>query len=280
MSVRKRLQASSLDAISSHLLLTHQVGVVLRFYQHVITIRFPGDFLLHLVSPVIHNGPRRIVIDPFPDFLVKSMVLGMRVTISKTDILLGDLYVINLKNSHLWTMPPMQKLSQHRQTLLSYIQSRFDLFHQDFPNPLMNELAQVRKKISTFLTQPEPYPLLDLIGLGSGSTPLGDDAILGYLLSQRFVGKPLTKFHHFIQSKTLQTTDLSKEMLLDAYLGNYSEPFLDWLISMQKGNQEELDATIVNLGGNSGWMILESFYQHTIRHLKEDNHEFIFTYTR
>ena len=280
MSVRYLLQASSFDTTCSHLLLTQKVGVVLRIYHHAITIRFPGDFLLHLVDPKLGNGPKRMMLEAFPDTFVETLVQGMKVTITNHDIIIENHSSVRLDHGRLWMMPPIEKSKQLIDRLLHHIEKRMVRFHQLFANPLGNELRQVKTKIESFLSSREKASMLALIGLGSGSTPIGDDAILGYVLSERFLGHSLTNLHTLMQDHPLQTTELSKEMLLDAYLGQYSETFLTWLLSIFKQNHEEQDSVIAQLGGNSGWMFLESFFQNTIRSLKEDKHEFIYTYTR
>jgi hypothetical protein len=280
MSVRYLLQASSFDTTCSHLLLTQKVGVVLRIYHHAITIRFPGDFLLHLVDAKLGNGPKRIVLEAFPDTLMENLVQGTNVTITKDDIIIKDHASVRFQHGRLWVMPPIEKSKQVINTLLQHIEKRMVRFHGLFTNPLGDELRQVKTKIESFLRVREKASLLALIGLGSGSTPIGDDAILGYILSERFLGHSLTHLHPLMQEHALQTTELSKEMLLDAYFGQYSETFLTWLLSIYQQNHEEQDAIIAKLGGNSGWMFLESFFQNTIRSLKEDKHEFISTYTR
>lgn len=280
MSVRYLLQASSVDTTCSHLLLTQKVGVVLRVYHHAITIHFPGDFLLHLVDAKLGNGPKRMVIDAFPDSFVETLVQGVKVTITNNELVIENHCAVKLKHGRLWVMPPIEKSNQHKTKLLQHIEKRFFRFHQLFSNPLDHELLLVKTKIESFLRYRERSYLLDLIGLGSGSTPIGDDAILGYILSERFLGHSLTHLHPLMQEHALQTTELSKEMLLDAYFGQYSETFLTWLLSIYQQNHEEQDAIIAKLGGNSGWMFLESFFQNTIHSLKEDKHEFIITYTR
>jgi hypothetical protein len=77
-----------------------------------------------------------------------------------------------------------------------------------------------------------------------------------------------------------QTTLVSQEMLSDVYQGLYSEIFTDWLYQLIHQPKLGIDDSILKLGGNSGAMILYSFYHFTIASLKEESYEHVFAYSR
>lgn len=145
---------------------------------------------------------------------------------------------------------------------------------------MREEHALIQVKLRKFFLDPNPKTLSTILGLGSGSTPIGDDAIFGYILSQRFLGKSLTWIDPFVVHRFSQTTLLSQEMLLDVYQGNYSQQFMDWIDTLIHDPSQDHDDPVRGLGGHSGFMILSSFYHFTIQSLKEEPYEFIFTYSR
>lgn len=278
MSVRKSLQVNSLDTISSHLLQTQEVGTILRTYRHMVTIQTKDGGHLHIVNPTLGNGPRRIVLDPYPDEVFITLYPGMRVALRRTNLIIDESYLVGLEDMHLWTLPVLEKVKLHRKDFLFYLEQCIQSFHLD--DTLLNEHSTTKQKVQQFFSKPTFHTITSILGLGSGSTPIGDDALCGYILSQRLLGKSPTFIHRFATEQFSQTTLVSQEMLNDVYQGLYSEVFIDWLKELIHHPKLGIDESIQRLGGNSGAMILYSFYHFTIASLKEEPYEHVFAYSR
>ncbi len=270
------LRASSFDIQSTQLLQKQKLGRVLRTYTHTLTLQFSSSAIVHLVQAHIGDGPKRIVLDkhmstPFRNDLTDTSVL---VQWNEKNILLGrDDMIIDFHDAYLWEKP----LPKHHIVAISsihhWISHHFDSNQFSFDEPFM-----VLRRIHTFIGQPTADKAFSILGLGGGSTPLGDDAILGVVLAQRFLGIPstLNLMKPYLDQKT---TALSSEMLLDALEGNYSALFIRWLQGISSSQSKVLESDIDALGGSSGKMIRYSFYTYINHYLKEYTHENISTYS-
>ena len=278
MLEKKSFQANSLDTISSHLLQTQSMGTILRTYQHMVTIQTKDGDHLHIVNPTLGNGPRRILLDPYPDEVFITLYPGMRVTFNPKYLHIDQTFIIQLQDAYLWTMPIVEKVELLRSNILSYLQVCFQKIQ--FNDVLIDEHALTKQKIQQFFLKPSFANIASVLGLGSGSTPIGDDALCGYILSQRFLGRSPTLIHQLATEHFFQTTSVSQEMLNDVYHGFYSEVFIDWFKQLIHHPKLGIDEDILKLGGKSGAMILLSFYQFTIASLKEEPYEHVFAYSR
>lgn len=279
MSVRNQLQVNSIDSKYVSLLLKQRGGVVLRRYQSVVTLKLDDQLEIHIVDQSIGNGPRRLVLNPLPHHSFITFSEGLRVKLKPYQIEFSHGVIVDWSNAKVWQPKPIQKQQHLTRGFLKYLQTRATVMEQTIANPFATEIEFVKKKIVQFLESPNLENINAIIGLGSGSTPIGDDAVLGYILARRFFGQSLTLLHPWM-NQSPGTTPLSIEMLRDAYLGEYSELFINWLTSLQKETNQEIDMKIAQLGGNSGAMILKSFYSFSIQILKENQNEYLSTYTR
>ena len=277
MSVRKQ-QASSLDSISSHLLQTQKMGTVLRAYQQMVTLETEDHHLLHIVQSHVGNGPRRIVLSPDSNEVLVTFYPGMQIELNPKALYLQPSFVLNLRDAVIWQMPVLEKIKLLRNDFLSYLHQVYASI--DMTNSLANEHPIIQKKLNQFFIKPTLESILKILGLGSGSTPIGDDALCGYILSQRFLGQSPKLIHSLVTDHLSQTTPVSQEMLRDVYYGQYSQIFIDWLKELIHHPRLGIDQSIRGLGGQSGKMILASFYHFTIQSLKEENYEHLFAYSR
>jgi hypothetical protein len=276
---RKLRRANSVDQQLIPHLSHPKGGIIVRLYRDVITLQLGDTYICHLVSPSIGNGPHRIVLntDDLDAFI--TFPSGMRVQVKDRQLIFQDDMKVDCQQAKLWLQPPRKVNHMSRAWLNQSFEKRLIRLQSQFPWQL-EEHRLVQEKIQLFLTQPNATHGSDIIGLGSGSTPLGDDAIFGYILSKRFLGldDALGK-DIWIHQHRLKTTPLSSEMLDDALHGAYSETFILWLMQIIQSDNLQVDDSIAQLGGNSGKMTLHSFYTHTCRYLKEATHENIPTYS-
>ena len=277
MSVRK-LQANSLDPISSHLLHTQKMGTVLRAYRQMVTLETEDHHLLHLVQSQVGNGPRRIVLSPDANDFLVYFYPGMQIELYPQALYLQPSCELNLRDAVIWQMPVLEKIKLLRNEFLSYLHQAYASI--DMTSSLANEHPIIQKKLNQFFIKPTLETILQILGLGSGSTPIGDDALCGYILSQRFLGQSPKLIHSLVANHLSQTTPVSQEMLRDVYHGQYSQIFIDWLKQLIHHPRLDIDQPIRGLGGQSGKMILASFYHFTIQSLKEGTYEHLFAYSR
>lgn len=242
-------------------------GVVLRVFKDVVTLRLADGSILHLVTPAIGNGPHRWVIASFESWQPKR---ESPCQFRRGTLLIGE-YAASMEGALPWWPLEEDPRTIPTAALLNYLVTRYErcvtrYLSEQLDSPIVLE------KIDIFLK----YATLDharaILGLGSGSTPLGDDALLGYILARRLLGKSLSPLTELLIDAERQTTALSYEMLIDGYRGDYSETFLRWLKNILELKPDD-DHAIATLGGNSGAMILYSFYQTCIQSLKEEHHE-------
>lgn len=280
MNPRKWPQANSIDATIVPLLSSQKSGTVLRCYRDVMTLQFAEHEVIHLVHPRLGNGPKRVVLNPYPFGPFITFKPGIRVKVHAAQLLIEPDVEIDLTQASVWQPKPLIKVEKEVAAFRQYLAYRSLQLKPLLVDPLRYEIASCQKKIQTFLSQPQFEHLSTILGLGSGSTPLGDDAMLGYILAQRFFGQDTSAIESWIHANQHLTTPLSVEMLTEALHGEYSEVFIEWLTSVQQQTSERLDLSIAQLGGNSGAMILNSFYATALFQLKEMHHANLFTYTR
>ncbi len=277
MSVRK-LQANSLDSMSSHLLHTQKVGTVLRAYQQMVTLETEDHHLLHIVQSQVGNGPRRIVLSPDANKVLFTFYPGMQIELNPKALNLQPSFELNVRDAVMWHMPVLEKMKLLRNDFLSYLYQVYASV--DLTSSLANEHPMIQMKLNQFFIKPTLETILQILGLGSGSTPIGDDALCGYILSQRFLGHSPKLIHSLVADHLSQTTPVSQEMLRDVYHGQYSQIFIDWIQQLIHHPRLDIDQSIRGLGGQSGKMILASFYHFTIQSLKEETYEHLFAYSR
>ena len=98
----------------------------------------------------------------------------------------------------------------------------------------------------------------NLLGLGFGLTPSGDDFALGVISVFNLLGRNTDKIRQGVISYDFP---LSKTMLLDALDGFYAEPLCSLLESLSRGNiSKELISDLLKTGHSSGSDILSGIY--------------------
>ncbi|MEW6697575.1 MAG: DUF2877 domain-containing protein [Bacillota bacterium] len=171
----------------------------------------------------------------------------------------------NLKN--LWNLLYLQGKGPVAETV-GYLLGRQGLTSSD---PVMNK---VKKKIVYSLKLlkkgwQRPYcrpdlaeAVKNLLGLGPGLTPLGDDFLVGYLSGLTLVGDRngvsqglRSELRVLIIDHLAQTNEISQAHLRWACAGYYTEPLILLLTGLAEGNQRHLHPAIINLlqrGATSG----------------------------
>jgi hypothetical protein len=120
-------------------------------------------------------------------------------------------------------------------------------------------IARLREWLGTRLARPlrEPAPL-DLVGLGSGLTPSGDDLLCGALVALHAIGHvdAAHDLYAVISRKAarLATSPLSAAFLRAAAEGQSSEPLHETIIALLENRNvaHPLEA-VARIGHTSGW---------------------------
>lgn len=104
--------------------------------------------------------------------------------------------------------------------------------------------------------------LLQLVGLGNGLTPSGDDFILGFLAFLNSVSEPIfpEEFMESLRTKMLigiwnQTTTVSEAYLISALNGRFSEimtNFVAGFFTTDKEEMKKLTNNLIDVGSSSG----------------------------
>ena len=137
--------------------------------------------------------------------------------------------------------------------LIANIQSAGQLEHSGFK--LIAQLEDLRQ---TFYTDQPDYPMLfkQLIGLGLGLTPSGDDCLLGFLMMERFFAKNSKHIHNLSPLlKGASTTDVSLAYFQAFMKGYANSTWLDLYQALAQNESDLMFAAIENIsrtGNTSG----------------------------
>ena len=112
----------------------------------------------------------------------------------------------------------------------------------------------------------DPALLRNLIGLGMGLTPAGDDMILGFLAVINHTcenTKYIDKLHNAVSSSIKKTVDISGKVLANALDCDYHEVLQNCLRDLCEGEREDIyisAASLLSLGASSGLDIATGMY--------------------
>jgi hypothetical protein len=102
------------------------------------------------------------------------------------------------------------------------------------------------------------YLIENLLGLGFGLTPSGDDFIIGIIAAHNVLGMETTEIHNTIESYSYS---YSRTMMEDALSKRYPEILHSFLNSLNKGNLDEHNIIdLQKVGHSSGTDILAGLY--------------------
>jgi Protein of unknown function (DUF2877) len=98
----------------------------------------------------------------------------------------------------------------------------------------------------------------NLLGIGYGLTPSGDDFILGIIAFQSLAGKDLTGLYEIIHN---YDNPFSRTILEDACEGCFSEPLLALMNHLAHGNcPSDAVKALLSVGSTSGWDTLAGIF--------------------
>ncbi len=100
---------------------------------------------------------------------------------------------------------------------------------------------------------------LQIVGLGVGLTPLGDDFLLGYILAKESLGIELAWLPQILTIAKKRTNMISYQSYKDVLDGYYSEQFVDMVNEFYEEKTFNHAKLILNYGATSGAGILTGF---------------------
>jgi hypothetical protein len=92
----------------------------------------------------------------------------------------------------------------------------------------------------------------DLLGLGPGLTPLGDDLLAGWLAVHRLLGVATPEVDEVLAGARARTTLLSATLLDCAAHGEVVPEFAAWLSALATSDAQRALDSLLNLGATSG----------------------------
>lgn len=234
-------------------------------------------------SPAIGNGPLNAVlsISP-PDRWLDGISPGTSVVVDKNAIVIGKL-TFDTTHAHLWQ--PLDWPTPNRPTLLAADLSRLiDSTRQKAPEDglfrcaLLPEttspttpvariaapriaclIAWLEETLAATPECPSPPPPTDLLGLGPGLTPSGDDLLAGVVVALRSVREADTAdrlAQALLTTAPAATTSLSAQLLAAAAEGFAHEALHDLLIALLTADLPAANSALARLdriGHTSGW---------------------------
>lgn len=126
-------------------------------------------------------------------------------------------------------------------------------------------------KIDTFLKNKDIKSAKNLIGLGLGLTPIGDDILFGFILAKQAIDEHTFDFSALIKSVEEKTNILSIQLLKDLVHKDYSlyyrEALEEFFIQIDIAKLKDL----VHFGETSGMAILTGFLYGLTKRSEQNN---------
>lgn len=119
-------------------------------------------------------------------------------------------------------------------------------------------LAQQMSRILRFLSDASPQNALNILGLGPGLTPLGDDVLFGHLLGLNAL-KVHADYMPVIQQNLVKTSDISRQLLSDVMARDYTVFYRTFLNDFFTHYSLQMVPELLEFGATSGLGILTGF---------------------
>jgi len=258
-------------------------GVVHSVFQRSCNLLI-GEKLIGIVSPALGNNPNSLVVGD--DFFMQDLKCGMVVRVEEKQVHIGSDLVIKFDQAKIWDPKLHLKISEahsiflkleellqkqkSQKFLLQIVQEKSgEIFLDDeFEQKIAQRFLRFLKLF--FAPKQNQKELLEaasnLVGLGSGLTPSGDDFLAGIVATFHCFNKK-TKLdlvlHQAISSS--QTTAISNAVFSAALKGWFCEKIHDFLLELQKQKtdncllEKKLDY-VLGIGHSSGSDTLAGIY--------------------
>jgi len=216
-------------------------GVISGVYDHTFNIQLTDQSLLTCASDTYFNMPRGILFNSPGNNAFNTLVsVGTKAHCSGGILRISkNRLKIDLREASIWS-PVFKHISLPSKIKLSdLIADIKDDLQPSYESLLNNPILAVSQ----------------LIGRGVGLTPEGDDILAGFLagLHQPSDGQFLQSMRSEIQKRAIKTTDVSRQMLLDASEGHFIEPIVNFISALYGvGNLKIAAHNLISVGSSSG----------------------------
>ncbi len=240
-------------------LMTSSQPKILHVFDDVCNLINERREVLSVVIDEIGNGPFNLIVDE-PVIFAKHLDAESKVSIQKTQILLGDI-TISLINAQMWNpMPRWDDLRKRKDEIVD----RLALLQIDNDN---ESILQFSNSLTNAILKADITALQGtsskLAGLGIGLTPAGDDFLMGamyaaWIIHPQEVAKEITE--EIANVAVPLTTSLSGAWLRSAAKGEAGELWHDYFDALIEDKNIYLPMSkILSVGETSGSDALAGF---------------------
>ncbi len=266
---------------AARFLATHtRTGAVDSTFRHGMSLRLDGEespVLISVQTTAAAFHPWAIEIDALPE-----LGAGEPTTAHPRSIRFGNRASIDLSGAPLVSLeiPPYSageaRAAQGRIPILAEVAAEAAMVADDPFWPSIREI------LSAWTESRDPAALVGLIGLGAGSTPAGDDVLVGLLAGlharacRDVVDDEPEDLTPFIRPELVRTTLGSAQMIASALESSLPEPLLRVIREM--GDPAATDGplrtdlhVVLKLGASSGYAMLTGLRSSLGRWLRADS---------
>ena len=280
------LRPSRAGRLAAEGLAAHDEGRVLALFQRSFYLDLepadPGRTLVCIAAAELHDGPLTLRVELGEQGLAwcdLGLAIGQRLALGAAEIRLGPGARIDLRDLPLWQpetsagppadWPGARRLLERRSCLGQGL-ARLVLDRERAPANATERLAAaplgaLREALGEALAgPPDRLPTaaadaaLDLLGLGPGLTPSGDDLLAGMLLALDWLARPdlvAAIGARLLAAAAERTTRISRAHLAAASTGQGAAPLHDLLAALASPDPDSLDPAlerISRIGHSSG----------------------------
>lgn len=227
------------------------------------TLNLLCDNSLIAIGTNFSFGRNRIIVKP-QNFVTEKSKVFDQLTVNQKGFQIGELFFVildasfyqikykteiyKLDSSHLDLLLGLLTWLVQQEKMRTICQAKSDSF-------IKYQLV----KIYAFLSEDSQVNAQQLIGLGMGSTPLGDDILLGYLIAKGSIGE-MPRWTDFLIDYALNsTTPISYHSFSEAYERAYTEHIHQMLYDFYMHKKSDTLKEWIHYGDTSGTGILLGF---------------------
>ena len=215
-------------------------GTVKAWFPRACYVELPGG-LLTLVAPDVLPGPTYIELDGPPPLAD----LGSRVQATDGRLAIGG-RPINMAAAEAWRgslpTPAKMRTLAHRIAHATRGEAQRSALHSE---PYRTRAVRARERLREGSLHEAAQ---DLVGMGPGLTPSGDDALAGILLALRAAGGPAIEPRTLRLAEAGDTGVISRAFLRWAARGQALAPAHDLLVSAAAGDAERASRAARDMG--------------------------------
>lgn len=223
--------------------------------EHFFTIGKKG-----FLSP----GYNILIVENFNE-LFSNLIHSHESIYFKDQKLLSKQLEINFKEIQLWTSKKRKEIKKEsiRSSIKIIKHKMLSLEENHWMNYFIYEGKHlsnsfVYKKYNEFIEDRSKYK--DLIGLGEGLTPAGDDFLTGILIAEFAMEETLIlKDSNFLANIKKQTNMISFAMIQLVYHGKLKQDYMDLINSIGEDTFEQNIHKVLDFGATSGKHIMTGF---------------------